>query len=150
MTDKPKKSTFKEYYKDNFRLDDDGNICHIRKSCFQGNGKLESICEGNLNDIFNANAPYTEWLETRVEELEGFAHKSYDMIQKSKMLLNHDGETIEKLREALEKTDKRISRYMSYKCKCTKKCEMCFRCDMIKLEKLVRTTLRECFGEKDE
>ncbi len=62
-------SKFEEYYNKHYKVSDDGQVCHIRSGCFNGNGLLESISIGNLEDIYNlgqANNNNNEGVEMNI------------------------------------------------------------------------------------
>lgn len=52
----PKITDAERYAIENFRSTDEGDLVHIRRGCFNGNGLNETICFGNIEDAYNAGA----------------------------------------------------------------------------------------------
>ncbi|QDP57281.1 MAG: hypothetical protein Unbinned1322contig1000_25 [Prokaryotic dsDNA virus sp.] len=44
---------FAEYKKNHFKVDDSGNVCHVRQDCFNGNGLLEPITLTHLENLLD-------------------------------------------------------------------------------------------------
>lgn len=54
----PKVSAAEKYAQENFRSSKDGDLVHIRRNCFNGNGLNESICFKNIEDAFEAGVAH--------------------------------------------------------------------------------------------
>lgn len=66
-------SEFGKYYDKHFKVDKNGDVCSIRNKCFNGNGLLQSICEGDLEKIWDHQQQKIEELEKQNQDLiEGF------------------------------------------------------------------------------
>ena len=131
-------SEFEDYYSKHFKINNDGELKHIRSGCFGGNGLMEPVCRDNLEALYNLGQARNKELEDLQNQL-GHAKMSYRSNQAAAAMsavLSDKNRTLER---ELSNCRKNLCESVVKECKCEANSHVNHQCinDNLRMRKML-------------